>query len=135
MKLRKRRVVFDRLQGKSHLEPVETSVCKVPEYLDFLDEDLFVVFNCKLKRYEVHSLANRGLTFLFSVPWGVLDERTIEVFRKSNLKTRNIKDIIREIDEYNEKLERSNERHRRNETKAWALENRSRFKKFAEEVY
>lgn len=135
MKNRIRYAIFDRLRNRPFLELVETSVCKIPEYIQFLDPDVFMVFNNKAHRYEVHSLANRGLTFLYAVPWDVLDERTIEMFRKSNLKNRNIRDIVREIDEHNEKAERSNESYRRSETKAWAADNRSRFKKLAEEVY
>jgi hypothetical protein len=135
MKKRILNTIYDRLREKPFLELVETSVCKVPEHLQFLDPNIFVVFNRKAHRYEIHSLANRGLTFLFAVPWKELDERTIELFQKSNLKYRSLKEIVREIDEHNYQMEKRQAARRRDDIKAWASENRSRFKKFAEEVY
>lgn len=135
MKNKIRYAIFDRLRGKSFLEPVETSVCRIPEHLQELDSDVFMVFNAKIPRYEVHSLANHGNTCSFVVPWDILDERTVQLFRQYNLKTRSMKDIVREIDQHNDNIERRDEAYRRGEIRAWASENRSRFKKLAEEVF
>ena len=103
--------------------------------LEEIDFNLFVCLNTITQNFEVHSLANRGSTYCFAVPYNELDSRIIEIFQRSNLKTRNVKEIIRQMDRENEELELRREKHRRSETNAWAREYRSMFKKAAEEVY
>ena len=120
---------------RPHLMPIEHGLHGIPKRLEEIDPSLFVCFNKITQRYEVHSLANHGTTFCFSVPYSELDARTIEVFRRSNLKTRSVKEIIQEMDQENEEREKRNEAHRRSEVNAWARENRSEFKKVAEGVY
>jgi hypothetical protein len=127
--------IHNRLQGKPFLLVLENSICDIPKRLEEIDPSLFVCFNKITQRYEVHSLANHGTTFCFSVPYSELDARTIEVFRRSNLKTRSVKEIIQEMDRENEEKEKQNEARRRSEINAWARENRSEFKKAAEGVY
>ena len=127
--------IHDRLQGKSFLFALESNIYDIPKRLEEIDSDLFVCFNSKTQRFEVHSLANRGTTYCFSVPYDELDVRTIEVFRRSNLKTRSIKEIIWEMDRENELRERRNEARRRSEINAWGKEYRSEFKKIANEIY
>lgn len=127
--------IHDRLQGKPFLFAMENSTHDIPKRLEEIDSDLFICFNKITQRFEVHSLDNRGTTYCFSVPYDELDVRTIEVFRRSNLKTRSVKEIIWEMDRENELRERRNEARRRSEINAWAREHRSEFKKAANEVY
>lgn len=130
---RKRDEIHDRKRQYCIL--VETSITRIPERLEEIDSNLFVCLNTRTQNFEVHSLANRESTYCFSVPYNELDSRVIEVFQRSNLKTRNAKEIIWQMDRENEELERRRENHRRSETNAWAREYRSMFKKAAEEVY
>lgn len=127
--------IHDRLQGKSFLFALESNIYDIPKRLEEIDSDLFVCLNKITQRFEVHSLANRGTTYCFSVPYDELDVRTIEVFRRSNLKTRSIKEIIRELDQENEERGKRNEARRRSEINAWGKEYRSEFKKIANEIY
>ena len=127
--------IHDRLRGKPFLFALENSTHDIPKRLEEIDSDLFICFNKITQRFEVHSLANRGTTFCFSVPYDELDARTIEVFRRSNLKTRSIKEIIWDMDRENEQRERRNEARRRSEINAWGREHRSEFKKLANEIY
>jgi len=129
-KLAYERQINERLRGKHHLRPLFTSTYFIPERLSEYDPNLFVVFNTKKQRYEVHSLANKGDTFGFVVPLNELDYRTLYLARKNNLRTRG-KQIFREIDEANEKLERSNARQRDNEIRAIAEELKPVFAKVA----
>ena len=133
MKTAKLNEIYDRL--KSYCKLITTSVTRIPERLEEIDSNLFVCFNIKTQRYEVHSLANRGSTFCFSVPYDELDNRVIEIFRRSNIRERNVKEIIRELDRENEERERRNMAHRKSEANAWARDYRSMFKKLAEEIY
>mgnify|MGYP001269110300 FL=1 len=106
--------IRERLRGKPHLIPVFSNVFDIPERLREYGENLFVVFNTKKQYFEIHSLANIGNTFCFTVPLGELDARTLYLVRKNNLKTRG-KEIFREIDEYNERLEKANQNRRKDE--------------------
>lgn len=127
--------IHDRLQGKPFLFAMENSTHDIPKRLEEIDSALFICFNKITQRFEVHSLDNRGTTYCFSIPYSELDARTIEAFRRSNLKTRSVKEIIQEMDQENEEREKRNEARRRSEVNAWARENRSEFKKVAEGVY
>ena len=119
-----------RLTGKPHLLPVFSNVYHIPERLKAMDSNLFVVFNVKSQRYEVHSLANKGHTFGFLIPFRELDARAEHYARKLDLRTRG--DLIyREIDEHNERLERSNKRQKQNDFDAAAREIRPLAKKVA----
>ena len=109
--------IRERLKGKHHLIPIFSSVTHIPERLREYDENLFIVLNTKKQWYEVHSLANQGDTFGLIVPLNQLDARTLYLVRKNNLRTRG-QEIFKEIDLENEKLEKSNERRRRDEIRA-----------------
>lgn len=129
----KRYQIIERIKPWRHI--VETSVTRVPERLEQIDPNLFVCFNTKTQRFELHSLGNKTDTFCFSVPYDTLDDRMIEVFCRSNIRTRGIREIIREIDQENEERERRLEARRRSYINSWAREYRSVFKKAADEVY
>lgn len=135
MNNKKRIEIHERLRGKPFLLPMETGVYSIPERIEEIEPALFVAFNSAKQQYEVHSLNNLGSTLCFAVPYEELDARVLYMFRKSNVRTRGIKAILREIDGYNENLEKSNERYRRGEINAMAKEIRPAFKRLAEEVY
>jgi hypothetical protein len=120
--------IRDRLKGKHHLIPVFTSVFAIPERLKEYDENLFVVFNTKKQHFEVHSLANQGDTFGLTIPLNELDARTLYLVRKNNLRTRG-KEIFREIDEHNERLEKANQNRRKDEIRDVAEKVHPAFKK------
>ena len=123
-----RQQIYDRLSRKHHLIPIFSSVTHIPERLREYDENLFVVLNTRKQCYEVHSLANKGDTFCLMIPLGELDARTLYLVRKNNLHTRG-KEIFKEIDKHNERLERSNERRRRDEIRAAGEEMYPAFRK------
>ena len=123
--------IEDRLRGKPYLMLIETSVHDVPERVKEHDPDMFVVWNSMKKRYEIHSLANIGDTFGMHVPFECLDYRTVFAVKKSDQKIRSVKEILREMDEHNERLTAQNEKDRRNEVNAMARELRPVFKKVA----
>lgn len=107
--------IYERLQGKRHLQPVFSGGCyditrRIREY----DPALFIVWNTRKSRYEIHSLNHKGNTFACLVPNNRLDARVEEEIRRGDLRVRG-KQIFREIDENNERLERSAERSRQND--------------------
>jgi len=132
----KQNEITDRLRGKHYLSLVETSVLKIPERLEEYDPNMFICYNSLIPEYQVHSLRNReGNTFALSIPWPDLDQRTLELVSRRDQNRRPLKDIVREIDEHNEAIDKAKDRKRSNDLNAIARETRSVFKRFAEETF
>lgn len=127
--------IESRLCGKYHLIVLESSLLHIPERLLEYDSDLFIIFNTKTQKFEVHSLANQGNTHCLTVPYEELDDRAINMFAKYDQRRRSFKAIIREIDRENEVMGKREAKNRRSELNAMAREVRPAFKKLAEEVY
>ena len=126
--------IMDSLHGKPHLRLVETNAYRIPERIQEHDPNLFVVFNTKRQRFEIHTLANKdGQTFGFMYPHDVLDARALFLVRKYNFHLRGRK-LINEIEEQQERFERQIERQRRNELHGIAEEMYPYFRKIAWEV-
>ena len=122
---------------RHYLSLVETSVLKrIPERLEEYDPNMFICYNSLIPEYQVHSLRNReGNTFALSIPWPDLDQRTLELVSRRDQNRRPLKDIVREIDEHNEAIDKAKDRKRSNDLNAIARETRSVFKRFAEETF
>ncbi len=123
--------IRDRLAGRPHLHPVYSNVYSIPERLKQYDPNIFVVWNAKRLRYEVHSLANVGDTFGLAVPFDDLDARIEEFVWRNDARRRGIQKLMKEVDEKNAELERQNERQRSNDLNAMAREMRPHFRKAA----
>lgn len=121
--------VLLRLQGKHHLQPVFSGGgygmgSRIREY----DPALFIVWNTKRQRYEVHSLNHPvGSTYAATVPYTRLDARLEEVIRRGDLRIRG-KAVFQEINDHNERLERGAERSRLNDLMGIAEEMHPYFK-------
>ncbi len=123
--------IAERLRGKNHLIMQETSLFSIPERLAEYDPDFFVVFNRRKGKYEVHSLANRGDTHCMDVLFDGLDARILRQIARTDQRRHSFKELVRQVDNHNERLEAQNERHRRSELNAFARESRSAFQKIA----
>lgn len=114
--------VYERLQGKRHLQPIFSGGnYDMGNRLREYDPGMFVVWNSKRQQYEIHTLSNRGNTFAVNVPDNRLDGRLEEKVRRGDIRTRGMQ-VFREIDEHNERLERSKEQSRKNDLKGIAEE-------------
>lgn len=126
-----RRQVLDCLSDRPHLRLVETNVYSIPERLQEHDPNLFVVFNVKRQKFEIHTLANKdGQTFGMMYPHDTLDGRALVMVCKYDFRIRG-RSIIREFEEHNAKVDRSSERQRKNDIRGIAEETRPYFKKLA----
>ncbi|MBU7006301.1 hypothetical protein [Phosphitispora fastidiosa] len=121
--------IHDRLQGKQHLQPIFTSALGIPERLREMDPNYFLVLNTKTQKYEVHNLAHKGNTYGITIYYDELDYRTLYITRASDLRYR--KNLLREIDEHNEKIERIAEKDRRNELRGVGEEMKPYFSRLA----
>ena len=107
--------VTERLQGKHHLQPIFSGgnydmLRRLREY----DPDLFIVWNRRRKKYEVHSLNHRPFTYACDVPSNRLDARLEEVIRRGDIRVRGGK-VFAEMEEHNSRLEESRQRQRKND--------------------
>lgn len=124
-----------RLSGKPWLNPLVTSALKIPEQVNDIDPDYFVVRNEMTSNFEIHSLGNKcDDTVCIILPYRELDFRAVVVTRRNNLKTRG-KQIFNEMEAHNKKLEDTKEKQFRNDINAVARESKSTFAKFAWENY
>lgn len=122
--------VYDRLRGKPYLEPIFNDVYGVSRLIQEYDPQMFLVWDVRRKKYEIHSLGNQGSTYGCDVPNNRLDSRVLQEIRKGDLRIRGDK-IFKEIEERNDFIERSIERQRRDDIKAAAVEMKSAFAKVA----
>jgi len=83
---------------------IENDPLFITDRLREIDNTYFVLYNLRLKRYEVHSSGQVGGSYCFSLPFSSLDERMVT----ECLRTRreNIDKVIKQLDEENEKLEK-----------------------------
>lgn len=99
-----------------------------------IDDTLFIVWNCLRRRYEVHCLEHRPSTFAWEVPWPILDARTLEKAQENRVGRISVSQWLREMDENNERVDRSNERDFENYTQSFAREHRRLFQKAADNL-
>jgi len=107
------------LSDKAHLLPVFNNIYDIPQRLRDIDDTLFVVFNAKTQKFEVHSLEHKPETYAWEVPFEQLDVRTLRLARRNSLRMRG-DEIFKEIDRNNERIEAGLARKRRNDLDAWA---------------
>ncbi len=81
-------------------QKIENDLFLIADRLREVDSSYVLYFNQKLKRYEIFS--NGALQIV--VPFKNLDERTVVHARKTRVENR--EKLIREIEEYNQKIEK-----------------------------
>jgi len=126
--------VRERLKGRPHLKPIFSDVHDIARRLrEEVDDTLFIVWNSLRQRYEVHCLEHWPDTYAWAVPFDRLDARVVRLAKRNNLRVRG-RDIFREVDEHNRKLEESALRQFRNDVVAAAIESRGLLARYAWEV-
>ena len=84
--------------------PVISHAMDIPVRLKEVNRDFFVMFNTRIQKYEIHCASQPESTLACVLPFDELDERAIKYAREhSRERTEN---LAREIEEYNERLER-----------------------------
>ena len=80
----------------------------ISERLKEIDESYFLVYNFDKEKFEVHSSTQGKDTYCLTVPYDVLDERTLDFVRKTQ--SARVDELIKEIDRENELAEKNRER-------------------------
>lgn len=84
---------------------IDSDTFYITQRLKEIDESYFVVFNFEKEKFEIHSSAQPNSTYCLTVPYGTLDERTLDLVRKTN--HTNLDDLIKEMERENERNEKS----------------------------
>ena len=111
---------------KEHLKVINDDLFGIARRLKEIDDGYFLVYNCLLGRYEVHSNKNIGDTLSLVCPYDRVDVRLLSLVRKT--KRENAKEIFKSIEEHNEKIEKNEEKKKIEDTKDRAKELLERLK-------
>ncbi len=87
---------------------IQNDTFYISERLKEIDESYFLIYNFDKEKFEVHSSAQHGSTYCLTVPYSVLDERTLDLVRKTQAV--NVDTIISELDKENEKMQKKREK-------------------------
>ena len=80
----------------------------ISERLKEIDESYFIVFNFDKGKFEVHSSAQTGSTYCLTVPYKTLDERTLNLVRKTN--HARLDELVKEMEIENAKKQKQIEK-------------------------
>lgn len=94
-----------------YLQEIKSTVYDIPARLKEIDPSLFLAYNAKEDRIEIHSTENKGNTFYMVAPF--MDSRLIDLVKYNSYIRQ--QDLIRYLDAENEKAEQRMER----EKKSW----------------
>ncbi len=130
MKKKKRDDILHRLRNSHHLHLVEQSVYDIPRLLEEYDPDMFVVFNSRKQKYELHSIQYGGDTFQTTFQYDDLDVRALRHVWENDLAVHG-KEIFRRLEMDEEKQKKSKEREFKNWVQGVASETKSMFSKDA----
>lgn len=118
------------LADRPHLTPVFSSTHHIPERVKEYDDELFMVFNNRNSRFEIHTKYGGESTYNATVPYKALDERTMRWLWRNDIRVhgRGIHDrLLREEEQHNKRKEKESREY----TKDFAREFQSEFAKDA----
>ncbi len=84
---------------------IESDCLGILERLKAIDEDYFIVRNLDKNTFEVHNRKQPKNTYCLTIPYDVLDERTVSLVLKTRIQ--NSDEIFREIERENSKREKA----------------------------
>lgn len=111
-----------------NLELVETDMHDIARRLREYDPTYFILRSKTDGRYEIHNTENIGSTYCMVIPWPVLDERTLDLVRKTDTHRIGVKIRQREIEEEERKAEEAREKELKTAASNMAQETHYHFK-------
>ena len=73
-----------------------------------IDKNYKIFYNTTKEHFEIHNSKQKGGSYCLTVPFKVLDERCVNLVRKSRVE--NADEIFKEIDRQNEEMNRKKEK-------------------------
>lgn len=87
---------------------IRNDVYFVLERIKEIDKNYQIFYNTTKKHFEIHNSKQKGDSFSLTVPFNVLDERTVNLVRKTRVE--NAEKIFEEIDKKNECVNKKNQK-------------------------
>ena len=105
---------------------IKNDVYFILERLREIDSGYKIFYSTKKKKFEIHNLKQIGNSYCLTVPYKVLDARTVALIRKTRVE--NAADLIKEMDKNNAKLEQSRKNKMLDDAKANLKESLKNYK-------
>jgi len=83
---------------------IEHDVFNIVNRIKDIDNDYYIVFNTRSKKFEVHNSSQVMNSYCLTCPYDSLDQRLLKYAQKTRIV--NIDKILEEIDETNTKIEK-----------------------------
>ena len=87
-----------------HLIEITNDLYDIAARLRSVNDGYRVYYNVRLRRYEVHDVAQRGSTLAFVSPFDELDSRTVDYAMQTSV--RNARKLFDELERENSRLDR-----------------------------
>lgn len=87
---------------------IQSDTYYICERLKEIDSSYFIVFNFEKNKFEIHSSEQKGDSYCLTIPYDVLDERTINLVKKT--RAINVDKLIEEMDKENDIKQRQREK-------------------------
>ena len=82
---------------------VHSDTYYIAQRLKEIDNSYYIVFNFDKGKFEIHSSNQTGDSYCLTVPYPILDERVLELVRKTSSK--NLDNVIDQMEQENQEME------------------------------
>lgn len=119
-----------RWRNLHHLKPIWSDVFNIAKRVYEYSNNLFVVFNTKTQKYEIHSIANGpgANSKEMDIPYDELDTRTLDRIWWQDIRVHG-EEIFKRLDRQAEEYKKRKEKEFRDEVNALARDTRTIFKR------
>lgn len=87
---------------------IQNDIYFINSRLKEIDDNYQIYFNTKRNLFEIHNKGQIGDSYCLTIPYSLLDQRTIDLVKKTNIQ--NKEKILKEIEKNNEKIENNNKK-------------------------
>lgn len=88
---------------------IKSDVYKISERIKDIDKNYYIVYNTSSLKFEVHNSAQIGNSYCLTLPFSMLDVRTLNFVRETN--SENINIILEKIENENKLQENADRRN------------------------
>ena len=82
---------------------INNDIYFVKQRINEIDDGYKILYNTKRKKYDIHNVNQIGNSYSLTVPYSMLDSRTVDFVRKTRVENR--KALFEEIEKNNNSLE------------------------------
>ena len=91
---------------------INNDIYFIKQRIKEMDEGYKIFYNTKRKKYEIHNVNQIGNSYALTVPYNILDNRTVEFVKKTRIENRNA--LFEEIEKNNKTFELQTQKETKN---------------------